>query len=114
MACRGPAPPQGPTSFSVGRPDTRPSQGARESVLRRAAREGADELLRGLADDTPEQAAVKHSHPTWMARMWWEQLGADAARALMECDNEPSELVLRANTLVMEARALAERLMSDR
>jgi len=32
----------------------------------------------------------------------------------MECDNEPSELALRANTLVMEAPALAERLMSDR
>src|SRR5439155_20550884 len=45
--------------------------------------------------------------------MWWEQLGADAARALMECDNEPSELALRANTLVMDAATLADRLMSD-
>jgi 16S rRNA (cytosine967-C5)-methyltransferase len=92
---------------------SRAGHGLVNAVLRRAAREGADQLLSGLGDDTPERAAVKHSHPTWMARMWWEQLGAVGARALMECDNEPSELALRANTLVMDAPALAERLMSD-
>src|SRR5207302_11444425 len=92
---------------------SRAGHGLVNAVLRRAAREGADSLLSGLAEDTPEQAALKHSHPTWVARMWWEQLGADAARALMECDNEPSELALRANTLVMEAPALAEGLISE-
>ena len=51
-------------------------------------------------DDTPERAAVKHSHPEWIARLWWEALGADDARALMACDNEPGEVALRANTLV--------------
>ena len=30
-----------------------------------------------LTDDTPEQAAVKHSHPEWIARLWWEELGAE-------------------------------------
>ena len=30
-----------------------------------------------------EQAAVKHSHPEWIARLWWEELGASDARALM-------------------------------
>jgi len=92
---------------------SRAGHGLVNAVLRRAAREGADSLLSGLAEDTPEQAALKHSHPTWVARMWWEQLGADAARALMECDNQPSELALRANTLVMDASALADRLMSE-
>jgi 16S rRNA (cytosine967-C5)-methyltransferase len=92
---------------------SRAGHGLVNAVLRRAAREGADSLLSGLADDTPERAALKHSHPTWVARMWWEQLGADAARALMEFDNEPSELALRANALVMDASALADRLMRD-
>ncbi len=35
-----------------------------------------------LSDDTPEQAAIKHSHPEWIARLWWQELGADGrARA---------------------------------
>ena len=80
------------------------------AVLRRAAREGGPGLLGALGDATPEQAAVKHSHPLWLARLWWEQLGADDARALMAQDNEPSELALRANTLVTDAPTLAAEL----
>ncbi|HEX3432515.1 MAG TPA: 16S rRNA (cytosine(967)-C(5))-methyltransferase RsmB [Solirubrobacteraceae bacterium] len=77
------------------------------AVLRRAAREGAPALLGRLDDATPEQAAVKHSHPEWVARLWWQELGAQGARALMARDNEPSELALRANTLVTDAQQLA-------
>ena len=44
--------------------------------------------------------------------MWWEQLGADDARALLACDNEPGELALRANTLVTDARTLAGELQA--
>src|SRR3712207_8576168 len=47
-----------------------------------------------------EDAAVAHSHPEWLARMWWDALGADEARALMRRDNEPAESAVRVNTLV--------------
>jgi 16S rRNA (cytosine967-C5)-methyltransferase len=77
------------------------------AVLRRAGREGGEALLGALGEATPEEAAVKHSHPQWVARLWWEQLGAAQARALMARDNQPSELSLRANTLVCDAPALA-------
>jgi 16S rRNA (cytosine967-C5)-methyltransferase len=76
------------------------------AVLRRAAREGPQALLGSLEDATPEQAAIKHSHPQWIARLWWDRLGADDARALMAYDNEPGELALRANTLVTDAPTL--------
>jgi 16S rRNA (cytosine967-C5)-methyltransferase len=85
----------------------RGGHGLVNAVLRRAAREGPDALLGSLGDATPERAAVKHSHPLWIARLWWEQLGAADARALMAYDNEPGELALRANTLVTDAAALA-------
>jgi 16S rRNA (cytosine967-C5)-methyltransferase len=49
------------------------------AVLRRATREGT-QLLEDLSDDTPEQAAVKHSHPEWIARLWWRELGPSDAR----------------------------------
>jgi 16S rRNA (cytosine967-C5)-methyltransferase len=79
------------------------------AVLRRAAREGPT-LLEALSEDTPEEAAVKHSHPAWIARLWWRELGPERARALMACDNEPGELALRVNTLVGEPEAVREQL----
>jgi 16S rRNA (cytosine967-C5)-methyltransferase len=70
------------------------------AVLRRAARERAS-LADSLLSDgsTPEQAAVAHSAPLWLARMWWEELGADAARSLLAACNEPAELALRINAM---------------
>lgn len=76
----------------------KPSPGHRlvNAVLRKVQREGA-ELP---ADDTPEGAAIRHSHPLWLAQLWFGWLGAAEARALMAADNEPAELALRANRLV--------------
>jgi len=76
----------------------KPSPGHRvvNAVLRRVQREGA-ELP---SDATPAGAAVRHSHPEWIVRLWWGLLGADEARALLAADNEPAELALRVNPLV--------------
>ncbi len=70
------------------------------AVLRRAARERA-ELATSLCgdDSTPESAAVAHSAPLWLARMWWEELGVAVARPLLAACNEPAEVALRVNTL---------------
>jgi len=70
------------------------------AVLRRAGRERA-RLADGLLgdDSTPERATVAHSAPLWLARMWWEELGPAAARALLAACNEPAELAVRVNTL---------------
>jgi 16S rRNA (cytosine967-C5)-methyltransferase len=77
------------------------------AILRRAAREGADKLLGALREDTPEQAAVVHSHPQWISALWWQELGPKDARALMAYDNEPGELALRVNTLCAEPAEVA-------
>jgi 16S rRNA (cytosine967-C5)-methyltransferase len=77
------------------------------AVLRRALREGSAKLLGTLGDETPERAAIMHSHPEWIARLWWGELGPEEARALMAADNEPGEVALRANTLVTDAATLA-------
>jgi 16S rRNA (cytosine967-C5)-methyltransferase len=68
------------------------------AVLRRATRERAQLSAALLADDsTPAQAAVAHSAPEWLARMWWEELGAQTARAMLAACNEPAELAMRAD-----------------
>lgn len=76
----------------------KPSRGHRvvNAVLRRVQREGV-ELP---SDDTPQGAAIRHSHPEWLVRAWWEWLGADETRALLAADNRPAESVLRVNALV--------------
>jgi 16S rRNA (cytosine967-C5)-methyltransferase len=79
------------------------------AVLRRAARE-ARPLVAALPDATPAEAALRHSHPQWIAELWFDALGADAARALMAADNEPAEAALRANTLRIAREELAQRL----
>jgi len=79
------------------------------AVLRRAATE-ARAIVEALPDDTPAHAALKHSHPQWVAELWWETLGAGAARAVMQADNRAAEAVIRANTLRTTAERLAERL----
>ena len=88
----------------------RGGHGLVNAVLRRATREGGASLLGALGDATPAQAAIKHSHPLWIAELFWATLGPVEARALMARDNEPSELTLRANTLVGDAGELAGRL----
>jgi 16S rRNA (cytosine967-C5)-methyltransferase len=76
----------------------KPSPGHRlvNAVLRRVQREGAELPT----DETPEGAAIRHSHPRWMVELWWEWLGPDETRALLAADNEPAELALRVNALV--------------
>jgi 16S rRNA (cytosine967-C5)-methyltransferase len=70
------------------------------AILRRAARERDDLRESLLADDsTPETAAIAHSAPLWLARMWWDELGADDARSLLAACNEPPERAFRINTL---------------
>jgi 16S rRNA (cytosine967-C5)-methyltransferase len=76
------------------------ASGLVNAVLRRTARERdrlAGELLGD--DSTPEHAAVAHSAPLWLAQLWWGELGADRARALLAACNRPAELALRVNTL---------------
>ena len=76
----------------------RAASGFVNAVLRRAAGE-REELLARLDDSTPEGAAIAHSYPEWLARMWWEELGGPEAVLLMAAMNEPREAAFRVNTL---------------
>jgi 16S rRNA (cytosine967-C5)-methyltransferase len=74
------------------------ASGLVNAVLRRATRERAELTAALLEDDsTPAAAAVAHSAPEWLARMWWEELGPEAARSLLAACNEPAEVAMRAD-----------------
>ena len=79
------------------------------AVMRRATREAGD-LIAQLTDNTPAEAAVRHSHPEWVVRMWWETLGPAETNALLERDNGPAENALRVNELLVTPAEVAEAL----
>ncbi|HEV3407524.1 MAG TPA: transcription antitermination factor NusB, partial [Gaiellaceae bacterium] len=68
--------------------------GFANAVMRRLAA-GARDLLAGLGQGTPREAALKHSYPDWIADAWWRELGRDEAVALMRAQNEPPETAVR-------------------
>jgi 16S rRNA (cytosine967-C5)-methyltransferase len=96
-------------SVELAKRDAPRGAGLVNAVLRRAATE-ARPLIAALPERTAREAALKHSHPEWIAELWFDALGPDAARALMAANNEPAEAVLRANTLKITAQELAERI----
>jgi 16S rRNA (cytosine967-C5)-methyltransferase len=90
----------------------RAGAGLVNAVLRRAS--AAGDLLAGMDDSSPEGAAVLHSCPEWLARMWWDELGAPSARSLLAAINAPPETALRVNTLRAEPAALLDELRDER
>ncbi|MGH2995049.1 MAG: transcription antitermination factor NusB [Gaiellaceae bacterium] len=64
------------------------------AVMRRLT-VGLRELLAGLGEGSPHEAALRHSYPDWVAEVWWRELGPDDALALMRAQNEPAETVVR-------------------
>ncbi len=82
------------------------------AVLRRAAREAPARLAK-LDDHTAISAAVLYSVPDWLAEMWWRELGAERARALMMSVNLPAESAIRVNTLKATREQVLERLPAE-
>jgi 16S rRNA (cytosine967-C5)-methyltransferase len=62
--------------------------------LRRLA-DGIGPLLEALPESTPEEAALRHSYPDWVAEAWWRDLGPEEALELMRALNEPGSTVVR-------------------
>jgi 16S rRNA (cytosine967-C5)-methyltransferase len=93
------------------RAGARRGAGLVNAVLRRAAREGRV-LLAELDDSDPEGAALVHSAPAWLARLWWDELGPLDARSLLASCNQPAETALRVNTLRHKPEQTLEALRS--
>jgi 16S rRNA (cytosine967-C5)-methyltransferase len=66
------------------------------AVMRRLSI-GLRDVLGALPERTPEEAALRHSYPDWVAHTWWRDLGAAEAITLMRAQNEPAETCVRLN-----------------
>jgi 16S rRNA (cytosine967-C5)-methyltransferase len=86
--------------------------GFANAILRRAVRERAQLTATLLDDDsTPAAAAVADSTPKWLAEMWWEELGANAARGVLAACNRPAEVAMRVNPLRSDREEMVARLI---
>ena len=92
-------------SVELAKAQSKGAGGFVNAILRRAGREGPG-LMAGLDDRHVNDAAILHSVPDWLARMWWNELGEDDARGLLRRINEPAESALRINTLRGEGAGL--------
>jgi len=68
------------------------------AVLRRIAGEGP-EWYAALPEETPEDAALRHSLPDWIAELWFGAYGEQRARALCAAANRAPALSLWPNPL---------------
>ncbi len=65
------------------------------AVLRKLS---ASKDLPPVEGDEVHQLSIATSHPEWLVRRWTRQFGPVRARAMLEADNDPPPLVIRANT----------------
>jgi 16S rRNA (cytosine967-C5)-methyltransferase len=79
------------------------ARGLVNAILRRALRE-KEALLAALARASD---AIRWSHPEFLIRRWEQQFGRDAAIALCELNQRPSEVSVRANGLRVTSGELA-------
>lgn len=89
-----------------GRPGT---AGLVNAVLRRAAA-AAPRPAPPAARSDPEgwiaAQSAAHAHPAWIVRRWLARLGPEATVALLQADNRPPPVTLRANLLRTDPGAL--------
>ena len=78
------------------------------AVMRRLS-EGLGSLLGALGEATPEEAALLHSYPDWVAETWWREWGAEDAVGLMRASNEPQETAVRTR----DGARVVERIPAD-
>jgi 16S rRNA (cytosine967-C5)-methyltransferase len=80
--------------------------GLTNAVLRRIADDGPD-WYAALPEEEPEEAALRHSLPDWIAGLWFDAYGAQRARALCAAANRPPAVSLWPNPL-RDGAAVAE------
>ena len=84
------------------------------AVLRRADTGGGRTGRVPGRRDAGRARRCAHSHPDWIAELWWEALGAEDARALMARDNEPPESAVRVEPLRTTTEEVAQALERER
>lgn len=83
----------------------KPTSGFVNAVLRRALRDR--ERVDPLPKLDPGSLAVYYSHPTWLVRRWFVEVGPDETARILQRNNKRVEMAVRANSLKTSLDSLA-------
>lgn len=83
------------------------------AVLRRVAAAGRRVVMPDPRLDPVAHLAVAYSHPRWLVERWLDRFGQSETAKLLEADNQPAPLTLRANRLRVSPEMLTERLLGE-
>ena len=61
-------------------------------------------------DDSAAALAAAYSHPEWLVTRWLDEFGLEAAKSLMQANNQKAPLILRINTLKTTREEYLQRL----
>lgn len=78
------------------------------ALLRSVVREPSKNIF--PTDDSPASLALRTFHPKWLVERWIVQFGLDQTKEILEADNQPPPVTLRANRLKNTRAELLERL----
>ncbi len=62
--------------------------------------------------DKVKDAGIEYSHPEWLIERWAKQLGWDDTLKILEFNNSPAPVIIRANRLKTSAEILFEQLQA--
>ncbi|NLI11258.1 MAG: 16S rRNA (cytosine(967)-C(5))-methyltransferase RsmB, partial [Peptococcaceae bacterium] len=82
-------------------------------VLRNISRRKAGIAYPPLAENPARHITLKYSHPLWLVERWLEEFGAEDTISLCQANNKPAPNTVRANTLRVTRRELAESLQEE-
>ena len=91
----------------------RPGAGGLVNGILRSVQRQRDDLPQPSTGDTARDLAVRHSHPTWLARRWLRRFGPEATTALLEYNNARPVYGVRPNLLQATPEAFAQRLSEE-
>jgi 16S rRNA (cytosine967-C5)-methyltransferase len=86
--------------------------GFTNAVLRNFIRRKKRSKIFNDEDNSVAALAVAYSHPEWLVEKWLTEFGRDAAKSLMQANNQKAPLVLRVNSLKISRAELLQRMMS--
>ena len=80
------------------------------ALLRKQLREplAIDTLL---PTDTHERLAIETSHPMWMVRLFFDELGVEQATKVLHAHNGYAPRTIRVNTTIVDVQSLKEQLL---
>lgn len=84
------------------------------NAILRAVQKQMSQLPEPSREDTASFLATRFSHPQWLVRRWLNRFGMEETKALLEMNNQPGFIYIRANELILSVPELKLHLAEEK